>query len=204
MAPYFYLLESAFFLELTTSLGECRRQRSFSPSLDLCMKLRGRGVPSGSVCEAVIVGLTFDRHIWHALIGDCLVHGASDIPRIPIDPSSLCQILAPNQCDESARERFTSIQQVLYGSRDLRFGGGYYRPDQAGFNALEDVARLSVYLSSVDPRAWIAESLHPKEGLEDEHERAEELAQLRDWWPALVEMYVGADAKEQVIVCEVI
>lgn len=203
MAPYFYLLESRFFHELTASLAKCRRQRSFSPCLDLCRKCAVAGGPA-SVCEAVIAGLPFDRHVWHALIGECLVHGAVDVPRIPVDPSSLCQILAPNQWNESARERFTPIQQVLYGSRDLRIGGGYYRPDRTGLNKLEDVARLNVYLSSVAPSAWTAEALHAAEGLEDDEDRAEELAQLRDWWPALAEMYAEAEAKRQVFICEVI
>ena len=48
----------------------------------------------------------------------------------------------------------TPIRQVLFGSRDLVFGGSCYRPDFAGYNDLADVARLKGYLQSIDPIAW--------------------------------------------------
>ena len=88
---------------------------------------------------------------------------------------------------------------MLFGSRDLVFGGGFYRPDSAGWNDLDDVVRLSAYLEKIDPAAWDPAQLAD---LADDEERCEELEFTRQNWPSLVEIYVQACAGHQVVICE--
>jgi hypothetical protein len=118
--------------------------------------------------------------------------------------ASLCCLLAPRQfgLGEVPRSAFAPIQQAHFGSRDLRFGGAFYRPDHAGLNDEADVGRLLSYLDGIDPGAWHESMLCPMLEFGSRAEREEELAFVRDWWPALVEMYRGAADQVQVIVCE--
>jgi hypothetical protein len=207
MFLYFFVLEQAFFVEvMRPALTRAHRQCSFVPCQDLCHWLLAKtpAMPEDAVVRAVIDGLPFDRLFWHALIGECLVHGARDMPRLPIAPDSLCCLLAPESVasPDAPRSRFAPIQQALFGSRDLVFGGGYYRPDRAGLNERADVERLAGYLTAVDTAAWSAQDLAPLAECRDDHERAEELAYVRDWWPSLVEFYEKARANGDVVVCE--
>ncbi len=204
---YFFLLEAAFWNGLVMpALAHSHGQRSFLPCVDLCQVLltRNPSVPQDALLRTIAAGLNFDRIFWHALIGECLVHGAQDIPRIQTAPEPLCCLLAPEQHSrpELPRACFAPIQQAHFGSRDLQFGGGFYRPDAAGLNDLDDVRRLAEYLSDIDPTTWKPEALAPLSDCPDDEQRAEELAYVRDWWPSLVELYQKARDRQWVVVCE--
>ena len=202
MFLYFYLLEQGFFQSMARALARSFRERSFAGCHDLCGLLLAKNpaAPADSLVRTLPLGLLFDRLFWQGLIGECLVHGAAEIPRLETAPHTLCSLLAPQRpaLADVPRVQFTPIEQVHFGSRDLRFGGGYYRPDNAGLNDREDVRRLAGYLEGIDSRLWSLDQIVnvPAE------ERAEELAYVRDWWPALVEMYQRARANDWVIVCE--
>jgi hypothetical protein len=204
---YFFVLEQAFLVEVMgPALTRSYRQRSYAPCQDLCGWLLARtpAIPQDAVVRALGEGLPFDRLFWHSLIGECLVYGARDIPRMHLSPDSLCCLLAPDCLTDPdvPRSRFAPIQQVLFGSCDVAFAGGYYRPDHAGLNDRGDVARLAEYLESVDTAIWSPRDLTPLAEYTSADECAEELAYVRDWWPSLVELYQRARANGDVLVCE--
>jgi hypothetical protein len=161
-------------------------------------------IPQDALLRAIAAGLPFDRAFWHGLIGECLVHGAKVMPRLPTAPASLCCLLAPDRYAQpsTSRRHYAPIQQAHFGTRDLRFGAGYYRPDHAGLNHQGDVLRLASYLEAVDPAVWQTKDLAPLADCVGDEERAEELAFVRDWWPGLVELYQTARAQSLVVVCE--
>jgi hypothetical protein len=206
MIHYFYLLNRDWMqLELCPALTESFRHRSFAPCLDLCRKLlASKLAPDDAILGRMEGGLTYDRDRWHALVGELLVLGAEAMPRVPITLDALCCLLTPARlgADPAERAGYSSLEQVYYGTRDLRFGGGWYRPNHVGWNDAEDVERLLAYLRGVDSSTWSAAALTPLQELPDDAERLEELAYVRDWWPALMEMYAEAHRLRQVIVCE--
>jgi hypothetical protein len=215
MPPYFFLLEAAWFhKELKPALAACWRQRSFQPCQALCAQQAGAArrfaetyhVPlEGSTIFAVAEGLPFDRNLWRCLAGELLLYGAKQIPEIQAAPETLSLLLAPGfpPTPSGAREGFAPIQQVHFGSRDVVFGGGYYRPEQAGLNDVTDVRRLGDYLGSVNPDAWRTADLAPIPELADEEERAAELEFVRDSFPALRQLYERARERNQVVICEI-
>ncbi|GEM_PF-1996456 len=206
MLHYFYLLQRTWLnTSLRPALSASWRQRRFAPCLPLCGALVAtRPIPDDAVVRAVIAGAGYDRSLWHALIGECLVFGADELPRIPCMIDVLTCWLAPHRlgADPAGRAAFTPIEQVYFGTRDLRCAGGWYRPDHVGWNDADDLARLTDYLQSIDIGKWDAEALAPLSHLPNAAERAEELAYVRDWWPALIDMYAQARSAGQVIVCE--
>ncbi len=207
MFLYFYLLEGRFYREvMAPALASAYRQRSWVACGDLCRRLLAENdeIPPDSLIRAVLAGLRFERLFWQGLVGECLVHGASAIPRFATAPASLCCLLAPDNYrhPDLPRAGYAPIQQVHFGTRELRFGAGYYRPDHAGINNEADVDRLAGYLASVDASAWTADQLKPIRELSDDAECADELAYVRDWWPSLVELYQEARAKNWIVVCE--
>jgi hypothetical protein len=107
----------------------------------------------------------------------------------------------PTITAERPRSEWAPIVQAHYGSRDLTFSGGFYRPGFAGWNDLSDVHRLSRYLNEVTPTAWTAAQLAALPDLPAD-ERDEELAFLRDWFPALQSLYRQAAQNGRIVVCE--
>jgi hypothetical protein len=207
MSLYFYLFEAALFHEIMKgSLARSYRQRSFTPCQSLCRHLVAKSttIPSDALIWAILAGLPFDRTYWHGLVGECLVHGAHDIPRLATAPDTLCCLLAPDQLGKHdlPRSLYAPIQQAHFGTRDLRFGTGFYRPDHVGLNDSADVHRLAAYLESVNPVVWDAQGLAILPECSSDEERAEELAYVRDWWPSLVELYQNARDRDWVVVCE--
>jgi len=214
MPLYFLLMNSPLFRErLRPVLAASWRGRSFEPCRPLCADLlpgalafaeRYHTGPNEMVLAQVAAGLAFDRDYWTALVGEMLWFGAAEIPEIQTAPESLCCLLAPDRFAEGsiARERFAPIQQAHHGARDLVFGGRYYRPEQAGYNDAADVARLACYVGSIEPLRWTPADLVPMTDLADENERAEELEYVRDWFPALRELYERAGQRDQIVVCE--
>jgi hypothetical protein len=129
-----------------------------------------------------------------------------DIPDIQTSPEALAYLLTPDRRAEGPipRERFSWIQQVHFGARDLVFGGGFYRPEQAGYNDSDDVARLAEYLAAVQTDHWTPDALRDVPDLGGEEERAEELEFVREWFPPLQQLYQQARAQGRLVVCEIL
>jgi hypothetical protein len=163
------------------------------------------GAAEPLVCKAAR-SLTFDRHFWNLLVSELLLYSAAEIPEIQVAPETLCWLLAPEMYERTPVPRacFASIQQVHFGTRELRFGTRCYRAEQAGYNDTEDVARLSLYLSAQSPEQWTVADLAGLREITDGQEREEELEFTREWFPALVELYQRAAARRQIIVCEIL
>jgi hypothetical protein len=207
MFLYFYLLEEAFYHEvMVPTLTEALRRRAFEPCWELCRRLIDKSslVPGDALVRRIPTGFRFARAFWHALIGECLLYGAVDIPRLEIASASLLCLLAPAHGGEPdpPRAAYTPIEKCLYGTRDLAFGGGYYRPDFAGFNNAADVEELTLYLETVDPAQWQPGDLQRLVDCANDEERALELDDARASWPSLVELYQTAQRNRWMIVCE--
>lgn len=204
MVHYFYLLDRGYFSDtLCPALSACWRKKSFTPARDLCRRLSAApATPRDALVRLVAEGTAFDRHIWQALVGECLILGASSVPRLEIAPRSLLALLAPQRLDQdSPRRDFSPLEQIHYGSRDLHLGT-YYRPDFVGWNDADDIKRLTAWMRGIDPATWNVDDLARLPEFADADERAEELAYVKDWWPPLVELYAGAEKRGEVIVCE--
>jgi hypothetical protein len=212
---HYYLLHNARPFETQTGriLRECWRQRSFDPGRDFFTDLAeaaerfaqryhaGDAEPLAAV--AARGGLSFDRSRWRHLVGEALLYLAEDIPEIQTAPDAYCRLLAPGHgpAGDHPRGEFAPVEQALFGSADLVFGG-YYRPDQAGWNDTPAVARLAAELAAVDPDRWTAADLAGLPGLTDEEDLAEELAFAQEWFPALAGLYRRAEEGGLVVVCE--
>jgi hypothetical protein len=205
MVHYFYLLNRRRFEEsLRPALTASWRARSFAPAQPLCGDIAAAGqAPAEALVRLVAAGLSFDRRVWQALVGECLVLAADDVPRLEVAPATLIALLAPHRLglEPIPRASASPVEQMHFGSRDLRFGA-FYRPDHVGWNDVDDVRRLLAWARTVDPRRWSPASLARLPEFADEMEREEELAFARDWWPALVDLYAAAQGAEQIIVCE--
>ena len=132
-------------------------------------------------------GLPFDRHFWQLLVGELLLYAAAEIPEIQTAPDTLCCLLAAENYQQGTVPRacFAPIQQAHYGTRELLFGARCYRPEQAGYNDTEDVARLSDYLSALAPEEWRLADLAALRDITDQEDRQEELDFAREWFPSL-------------------
>jgi hypothetical protein len=215
MPLYFLLLDRRTFEEqLRPALAASWRQRSFATCEPLLATLlpaaaafaeRYHTGGSAPLLGRVADGLPFDRNIWRYLVSEVLMFGAADIPDIQTAPETLGWLLARDRLPEGVleRQRLAPIRQAHHGSRDLVFGGGFYRPEHAGYNDGNDVARLADYLAAVDPDRWTAADLAGLPGLADEDERAEELEFVREWFPALRDLYVRAREQDQIVICEI-
>lgn len=213
---YFYVLDSrSFFESIRPALSASWQQRSFLPCRELCrsLVLRAKDFFAGHqlsseepLLRKVARGLAFDRRFWHHLVGEVLMFSAALVPEIQTAPETLCCLLAPDMFREGActRARFAPIQQAHFGSRDLVFGGSYYRPEFAGWHDPDDVVRLHDYLSAQKPDQWTTADLEMMPGLCSDAERAEELAYAREWFGPLCGLYRGACDRNQIIVCEVL
>jgi hypothetical protein len=201
MFLYFYVHDATFFHEvLRPSLARAHRGKSFAPCQDLCRRLLTPDAPRDAIIRAVLGGLLFERGFWQAVTGECLVVGAVDVPRVQTAPDTYRCLLAPSA--HSVRAGYSPIEQAHFGTRDLTFGTGFYRPDRAGLNDVDDVGRLATYLEAIDPEKWTTDDLLSLMNCADEEERTEELADARAWWPGLVSLYREARERGQVIVCE--
>ena len=216
MPLYHLLLDASAFQDRTRpALAAAWRQRSFAPCQSLCADLlpaarafaeRYHLGTDEPLLAQVARGLPFDRELWRHLVGEVLWYSAAEIPEFESAADSLCCLLAPERYREkaSARECFAPIEQAHYGTRDLTFGGGYYRPDHAGYNDPPDMERLAAYLDSRDPQTWTLTGLALLEDIDSDEDRAEELELARDGFAALRDLYRRARERTQVVVCEVL
>jgi hypothetical protein len=216
MSVYFFILDATrFHQEIVPALAASWRQRSFAPCRALCTALlphvesfaarygAGEGV---SLLGEVGRGLRFRGDLWRHVIGEVLLYSAVEMPEVQTVPDTLCCLLAPERYRQGdvPRERFATIEQAHFGSRDLFFGGGYYRPEHAGYNDANDVVRLARYLAGVDPNAWTVADLDSLRDVSTAEDRAEELAFAHECFAALQELYQRVLAQGRLIVCEVV
>jgi hypothetical protein len=213
MADYYLILDASQFEgSIRPALAASWRQRSFGPCRALCANLvrsaqdyqeryhTGAGQPF--LCQ-VTDGLPFDRTLWRSLVGEVLLFAAVEIPEFQVNAEALWCLLAPDsyRAGSSQREDFVPIQQVHHGARDLQFGGAVYRPEQAGWNNRDDVARLADYLATIRPDAWTCADLKDMRDLPEE-DRADELAFTQEWFPVLRELYERTRDLKRVMVIE--
>jgi hypothetical protein len=194
MADYFLLLAAADFeARARPALAECWRRRTFEPARALCAGLlpaarayaeRYHTGPEPPLLAAVADGLPFDRGRWRAVVGEVLLFQAAEIPEIQTAEEALARLLDP-----------VLVRQAHRGSRDLTFGAAVYRPDHAGYNDRADVARLAAALSAARPETWSATQLSGEDA-------EEELEYVREWFPALADLYRRAQQRGQVVVIE--
>jgi hypothetical protein len=198
--PLYFLVHDAdrFHRLIVPSLAESARRRSFEPCRDLAVELAPAVAEYASRYHlgdepllGRLPGLSFDRRLWTHLAGEILLFAAVEVPELQTAPASLGRLIG----EEPSR-------QIHRGSRDLVFGGRPYRPDHAGFNDAADVARLAAALAAIDPAAWSADALRGLPGLDEPEDRADELGFVREWFPALCDLYARAHAAGRVIVCE--
>jgi hypothetical protein len=214
MPLYFLLLDAdRFHRQIVPALAGSRRQRSFVPCRDLCTELlpaveifRQRyhlGPEESLVCQA-LHGLPFDVDIWRALVGEVFLYSAAEVPEFQTAPTTLCCLLAPENYHEGdvPRECLAPIQQAHFGTRDLVFGGAFYRPEHTGWNDKADVIRLAEYLTSVEPDSWRSENLLALPEVSDTEEASEELVFARERFVPLREMYQRAAGAGYLVVCE--
>lgn len=215
MALYHLLLDAdLYYGHLQPALSTSWQHRSFAPCRTLVETLRPAVrafIERFQIAEEpLLLRLNeerwFDRTLWRALVGEALWFAAAAIPELQTLPATLGCLLAPEQLghEDVPRDRFVPIQQAHFGSRDLVFGGGFYRPDHAGWNDPADVARLADYLTGIDPARWTPADLQALPELADDAERGEELEFAREWFPALQQLYQQARQRGQIVVCETI
>jgi hypothetical protein len=215
--PLYHLLLDAELLHgrIRPALAAAWRGRSFEPCRPLCADLapalrafreRYHTAAEEHLVSRVAAGLPFDRAIWRHLAGEVLWLAAAEIPQIETTPEALFCLLGvgPAPCGGLDRSRRAPIWQAHYGSRDLAFGTAFYRPGDAGYNDVDDVTCLADYLGALDPGPWTADALAALPGLGDEAERTEELELVKEWLPALQDLYQHARLRRRVIVCEVV
>jgi hypothetical protein len=208
--PLYFLLHDAtqFHRAVRPALAEAWRRRTFGPCRTLCAALApaaaafaeryhtGHDEPLLARVASGAVG--FDRDLWRLVIGEVLLYGAASVPEILTAPDTLGCLLAAGE-DESA-----PIRQAHFGARGLVFGGGFYRPDAAGWNDTDDVIRLADYLATIDPSGWAAADLAGLRDFADEAERADELEFAREVFPPLRELYQESRDAGRVVVCELL
>jgi hypothetical protein len=215
MALYHLILDAdLYYATLQPALSTSWQHRSFAPCQALAETLRPAArdfTERFQIAEEPLLlrlkpEMRFDRTLWRALVGEALWFAAAAIPELQTLPATLGCLLAPKQPghEDVPRDRFAPIQQAHFGSRDMVFGGGFYRPEHAGWNDPADVARLADYLTGIDSARWTPADLQTLPELADEEERGEELEFAREWFPALLQLYQQARQRRQVVVCETI
>lgn len=215
MTLFFLLWNSTQFVQSAQpALAECWRGRSFAPCHGLCVELlptirafaeRYGQAEQEPLLARVAAGAAFRRELWPILVGEVLVHGAAALAQVEADPETLCCLLGGTPgAEDQPRAESMPIHQALFGTRDLVFGGKFYRPHCAGWNNTEDVARLADYLGTVDPQKWTAADLATHPTLLDTAERAEEVEFARACFPELQQLYDAARLRGHVVVRELL
>jgi hypothetical protein len=213
MPLYFYVHDGEpFHQQLAPALIAAWRRRSFEPCRALCASLVPRikdfvlpfqPAPGESLVSLVAQGLPFARDYFGHLVGELLLYAAAEMPEILTAPDTLCCILAPEQYREQSdcRDQFAPIQQAHYGSRDVVFGG-YYRPEAAAYNDVNDVIYLARYLAAIRPETWTLHQLVNWQEHADRDEVEEELEFARERFADLSALYARLAIKGQVLVSE--
>jgi len=216
MPLYLLLLDGRCFDQrIRPALADSWKQRRFEPCRSLCRELAPAAQafgqqyhldPNEMLVTRINHALPFDRTLWRHLAGEVLWLSAADIPDIQTTPETLGCLLGvrPPLRVGLDRSAWAPIEQAYFGTRDLRFGAACYRPAEAGYNCLEDVARLADYLANVNPGSWTPGLLEGLPGLEDEQDRAEELELVKEWLAPLQELYHRARQNNHIVISETI
>jgi hypothetical protein len=205
---YFLLHDPAHFHQvIRPALAESWRRRSFEPSRSLCAALAPAAIAFAEryhtghdeplLAQVARGGVPFDRDFWRLLVGEALLFGAASVPDILTAPDTLCRLLAPGQDN-------APIRQAHFGNHDLVFGGGFYRPDAAGYNDAADVVRLADYLLAIDSGRWTVADLAGLREFDDDDDCASELEFAREVFSSLVDLYRSAREAGQMVVCELV
>ncbi len=207
--PLYFLPHDAarFHQEIRPALSATWRRRSFEPARALCAALATAAVAFAEryhtgneepLLTRVAGGtaVPFDRDVWRLLVGEVLLYGAASVPDLLTAPETLSHLLGAGE------NAAAPIRQAHYGSHPLAFGGGFYRPDAAGYNDVADVARIADYLAAVDTARWTVNDLAGLPDFADNEEAAEELEFARQALPLLAGMYGEATQASQVVLCE--
>lgn len=214
MPLYFMVHDAAFFQEqLRPALTASWQQRSFEPCRSLCQTLTPMArafmekyhIQDAPLLFQIAQGVHFDRDYWRLLVSEVLLLGAAEVPQLQTAPDTLTWLLAPGQpsAESISRASLVPIQQAHYGTRDLVLGG-FYRPESAGYNNREDVARLADYLSSCDSACWTIEALRPFRTNSDDNDLIEEMEFARESLETLTELYRTIRERDQLVVCEML
>jgi hypothetical protein len=212
MPLYFLLFDPGKFNKLARPLGEGWARRAFDPLQLVCRDLRAAadkfadrfGMTAGDlVITQALRGVALDRNLWRTLIGEILLMTAEEVPEIETAPQTLTCLLAPDRYRERVgqRERYSPIEQAHFGSRDLVFGQAFYRPDHAGWNDVDDVARLTQYLAGIDSAVWQVADVAELRDIDPE-DHADELDYARQCFRVLHDLYRGAAERGHIVVCE--
>lgn len=215
MTLFYLLWDSTRFSQFVQpALAESWRGRSFAPCRGLCADLlpaarafveRYGRADEAPLLARVEAGAPYRRELWGLLVGEVLVYGAAAVAQVEADPETLsCLLGGAAGAGDLSRAEFQPVQQALQGARDLVFGGKFYRPHCAGWNATEDVARLADFLGTVDPASWTAADLAAHPTLSDAAERAEEVEFARACFPELRQLYEDARRQGQVVIRELL
>jgi hypothetical protein len=202
LMPLYFMLHDAERFEtlIRPALAASRRQRSFAPCEALRSALaaaieqfvsNNRIRPEELILLNLRPDMPFNQNTWRMLAGEVLLAAADEMPEVPDVEESLVHRLGDDP----------SIQQAYHGTHALCFGGGWYRPDHAGYNDLGDVRRLADFLSSVDPDAWTGD-FRPGDGPICMDERYDDLIYTRQGLKTLTDLYSLAKTGRQLIVCE--
>jgi hypothetical protein len=203
---YFYTISAnRFHEEVQPALAASWASKSFIPAQILCRNLSldtrklwphvndSAGEP---LVQRVAEGMAFRPDVWKLLVAEVLLYSAVELPELETPILSLSAVFGQVLVDK--RTDFGPLQQAIQGSQDLIFGSGYYRPEHAGWNDHNDVARLATWLNSIQPSSWSLELLCEVPGAE----REEELAYIREWFPELTAAYNRAATTDLIVVCE--
>jgi hypothetical protein len=213
MPHYFLLHDIMEFQEyLRPALAVSWRSRDFTLLRPLYERLQPRIRDFASryhldndepIVARAAAGMPFDRTLWHHIVGEVLWYSAIAIPEIQTAQATLVCLLEPDLAVQQAAGRQNSppIVQAHQGSRDLVFGGGFYRPDHAGYNGAPDVERLTAYLDAVNTDLWRPEDLTCATTAQED-DPAEALADAREWFPELLALYRHAAEARQLVICE--
>jgi hypothetical protein len=210
MSIYFYLLDGEWFETVARpALTAAWRRRSFRPCANLCQDLLPSAraytvryhIPNHEPFLATAAATAFDRFLWRYLVGEVLLYGARELPELPTTLSTLCW-LTIGQLPVATRSGFSPMQQLHLGSRELTFGPTVYRPEKAGWNTREDIARLDQYLRNLRPELWTTADLAGFVDTADEEDRADELQLARDTLTELAVLFSRARESGAVLVHE--
>jgi hypothetical protein len=203
---YFFLLPSDRFHQLIIpALAACWRHGSFTPARNLCPKSGFLAASNLSTARSDCLDLNhgsrnvpFRRDLWKLLVTEALIANAVELPQIETPLDSYADILGQEPAEE--RLQFSPIQRAILGSRDLVFGGGYYRPDAVGWNNVDDVDWLADWLAQINTSAWDA-SLLKRPGTSNEG-RMDEFQFALEWFPELCGIYRRAHEISAIVICE--
>jgi hypothetical protein len=203
MALYFMLHDAERFHSLLSpSLAASWRHRSLAPCRTLCSALTEdfeRFVTENRVRREEMMMLSlqpnmlFNRDVWRIITGEVLLAAAAEVPEIPDVEETLIRLLGDDP----------SIHQAIHGTRGLRFGGGWYRPDHAGYNDASDVKQLAGYLTSIDLGSYPGNMLTGHSRANEEEWKAE-LGFALHAIKLLATVYDQARSRGQLIICEAI